>query len=254
LLGTRGQARLGLYDLDGALQDLDAAITLNPQMPWALASRSVVHLARRDVAAAIADRGAYLELVPGDGDAWEMYASMLIETGQAERLWVELSEALDVNDELASSSPIQAALGSAAVRTGRYEEAERAFNLAAARAPEEDFFVYEEARAMRHQGRDDEALTLVRKALSRQKPLEPDSPGYWVSGFNRALYLLAAGRNEDARRAYHELLAETDDIQAVTVALRELDELGASGHDSPVAAEIRERLSAWIDSHRDATS
>jgi tetratricopeptide (TPR) repeat protein len=247
IIASRGQAKLGLGNIEGALEDLDAGLEKNPSMAWALISRSTARLAQHDVDGAIADRRRVVELLPNDAGAWAAYGMMLLETDRADVLWRELSEAVAHHNHLIEDANVQVLLARAAIATGRFTEAEQHFHAATELAPTEDFWIYEEARAVRHQGRAEEALAMVETALRRVVVPPPDNPVHLPTRSNRCLYLLAAGRDEEAEREWTEYLRNLDDPDLARTALRELDELQASGHWSPTAERIRDTVRRRIE-------
>jgi len=247
VIGSRGQAKLGLGDVDGALQDLDAALERTPDMVWALIARSTVHLARREIGRAIADRRRVVELLPTDPTEWAAYGMMLLETKQPETLWAELSQATRTHAMLLGEPAIRILLAQAAIATGQFAEAEEHFRAAAELDPNEDFWQYERARAVRHQGRAEEARALVVRALERQVLPPNDAPTHANVRSNRCLYLLAAGHEREAEEEWRLLLRSVADPALLRTQLDELDALAASGVQSTAAQRIRSEVQARLD-------
>ncbi len=247
IIGSRGQARLGLGDLDGALQDLNGALERDPTLVWALISRATAHLAKRDVDSAVDDRRRVVELLTSDPDAWAAYGMMLVETKQHETLWSALSEAASSHPVLLESPGIRGLLAQAAIATGRFAEAEGHFHASAELQPTEDFWRYEEARAMRHQGRVDDARRLVERTLEQQVIPPAGEPGHVGGRSNRCLYLLAAGREAEAEDEWRRLLQSVQDPVQLRTQLEELDGLDASGLPSPSLPRIRSSVQARLE-------
>jgi tetratricopeptide (TPR) repeat protein len=247
IIGSRGQARLGLGDIEGAVKDLTDALDRKPDMAWALISRSTAYLAQHDVQRAIADRRRLVQLRPADVDAWAAYAMMLLETKQPEVLWNELSDATRAIPDLLKTAPIHGLLAQAAIAMGRFADAERHFRTSAELEPADDFWKYEEARAMRHQGLTDAARARVGEALAQQVVPSAGAPSYLAISSNRCLYLLALERFQEAERGWQDLLRRDVEPSLLRTQLEELDALRASGHDSPAMERIRNSVQLRLE-------
>jgi tetratricopeptide (TPR) repeat protein len=247
ITGSRGQAKLGLGDVDGALQDLNAALEKNPDLVSALITRATAHLTRDDVDNAVADWRRVVELLPTDPDAWATYGMMLLETKQLETLWTALSQATSTHEALLQVTGIRSLLAQAAIGTGRFAEAEQHFHASVELDPDEDFWRYEEARAIRHQGRAEEARALVERALEQQVVPPPDAPTHLAVSSNRCLYLLAAGREREAEQEWRSLLRRVEDPELLRTQLEELDALEASGVRLPSIPGIRSSVQLRLE-------
>jgi tetratricopeptide (TPR) repeat protein len=246
-LATSGEAKLGLGNIDGASEDLNIALENNPSMAWAFISRATARLARQDIEGAVADRRHVVELRPDDPGAWASYAMMMLETDRAARLWDEMSDAVNNHPELIEDTGLRVAVAETAIATGRFTEAEQNFHVLTELAPSENFWIYEEARAVRHQGRTEQARQLVEQALKQCVVPPAEDPSHLPTRSNRCLYLLAAGRDEEAENEWTEYLLKLDDPGLARTGLRELDQLQASGHWSAAAERIREAVRRRID-------
>ena len=102
-------------------------------------------------------------------DTYELFqqGKSLLETGRAAQATVALEKAKRREPEKAS---IREALGIAYFRIKRWEEAEAEFRKVLELSPADDYAHYALGRALRNQGRHDEARTHLKLARSLRPP------------------------------------------------------------------------------------
>jgi tetratricopeptide (TPR) repeat protein len=264
----RAEVRDQLGDWAGALADAEAVATADPtRLPARRGWAFLLLKAGRPAAGLEVVRGVLDGTAAGppddDARAWfrQLEVQLLVASGPdkaaeavaaAERLldempsWPDgpsvLVEALRMAGrpaealERADATPLDArtvelahAAGAAAIEAGRPEKAEQWFRMALEWA-DEGFSRYELGRALRHQGRGEEADALTREALEADDAALAAATGGTASLLcNRALYLLALGRLDEGLDSYREALALQPPPLVIDTARMELRQLRAAG-------------------------
>jgi len=97
VLVRRGLARMASRDLEGARQDLDAAIRLDAGSPWAYNSRGVVWMQQGDPDQAIADYEHAVQLAPKYGFAWANLGNARLMKGDADQALADLGKSIQLD-------------------------------------------------------------------------------------------------------------------------------------------------------------
>ena len=84
----RGRVKLAIFDLEGALADLTRALELDSRSPGAWLDRAAIHLEKRELDASISDASRAIALAPKDGHGW-------LARGRARRLKKDFERAED---------------------------------------------------------------------------------------------------------------------------------------------------------------
>ncbi|MDF5758752.1 tetratricopeptide repeat protein [Spongiactinospora sp. TRM90649] len=204
----RGNLRFRQGMLDGALDDYETAMRLSPPLPEAYYNRAQVRLACDEREAALADLDHVLELDPGYLDAHINRAGVLaVEGREAEaRADVEAGLAIDPRN-----AHLHCVLGQLECGAGRHAEALSAFGEALAADPELGAAWANRAIARFESGDPEGAVADLTRALALERSAELH--------YNRALALRALGREDEALDDLHLALDLDPDDPEIHAAL-----------------------------------
>ena len=100
---SRGLARYRQGDVDGAIMDLDRAITINPGLAVAYLDRGTAHYTKGDKAGALADLDRALSINPRMADAYSNRGAIRREQGETEKALTDLNRAIALEARDANS-------------------------------------------------------------------------------------------------------------------------------------------------------
>lgn len=93
-----GRLRARMGDLAGAVEDLDMAHQMNPDLPIVLAFRGAVFSQMRNYQMALRDFSQYLDKVPGDERSWLQLGELHLKLNDPEQARLAFDRALELDD------------------------------------------------------------------------------------------------------------------------------------------------------------
>ena len=149
MMASRGQLKSQLEDVEGALEDLNSAIRINPEYAWAFAIRGIVYKTKRDFHLALKDYDQALVLQPDV--EWVIAARGLIFylNGKLKKAESDLAHALQINKKHGWSWGVRAAL---AFFQNQIDLALSYVNQSISYSPDDDFNFY--IRSLVHKKRN----------------------------------------------------------------------------------------------------
>ncbi|MCP4462343.1 MAG: tetratricopeptide repeat protein [Planctomycetaceae bacterium] len=93
-----GRLRHRLGDLAGAIEDLNLAHQMNPELPVVLALRGAVFAEMRNYQMALRDFSRYLSRVPGDEKSWLQLGELHLRLGDPEEARIAFDRALELDE------------------------------------------------------------------------------------------------------------------------------------------------------------
>jgi len=233
--------RLGRYD--EAVDDFDRALRLAPNLVWAIGSRGLAYRFMGRFEEALRDLNHALELDPGL--AWVIGNHGIVERmlGRYEESLADLNRALTLDPNLAWAIAYR---GETYRQMGRYEEALTDFSRYIELHPGEAWYLYDRALTYLVLDRTDEARDDLAAAVQTAQQKRTEDPDDWRNILGLALYHLASGKAEEARRLYGEALSGGASPYHILEAVRDLDDLLRFFPDHPQALAMQGLLQAHL--------
>ena len=185
---SRSQAR-PLKDVDGRMSDLDAALAIEPDSPFALMTRSALYLYEKAYDKALADANMVLAKTPSEPQALNLRAIIYGQTRQYDLQAADLETLLRINPNNAAA--LNSRCWMRAVRNIALDQAMNDCNAAIALSPMPGYY---DSRALVNfrMGKLDEAMADYNLALAKR----PDLAG---SLYGRGLVELRQGKTDQGR-------------------------------------------------------
>jgi tetratricopeptide (TPR) repeat protein len=237
--GARAAALLQQELAEGALDELEAALELDPGNPlfWFLRGQALRQTGRPEDA--LADLDQALTLDPSLTTALQERAELHLEHDRIEDALADLDKAIALQPE---DAYLRFLRGNAYLQTGSANEALADLTRSLELAPEEDWLHYSRARAHLTVGAREQAEADLRAAIRRVGEIMADAPRLPHDALNLALYHLLAGEVETAEELYRRALASVRSPAELREALDDLEDLKTAGQLPPGAERIEALL------------
>jgi tetratricopeptide (TPR) repeat protein len=273
VLANRGVAYQMMERYEDALTDFDRAVTLRPDIVWALASRGQTYMRMEHYEEALADLNQALQLDPNMTSAiiyrgiayrqMERYSEALDDFGRVleselnlawalanrgvtyrlmgcyEKALADLSRALELNFNHAWAI---ASRGITYQQMGCYEKALADLNRAIEMQPDDDWILYHRALVYKVLGQIARAQADLTAIIQRARNTYEKEPRDWRNTLVLALYHIAAGEDQEARRLYQEAFFGGVSPHRIRRALRAVDDFLALFPHHSQAQAMRDLL------------
>ncbi len=233
--------RLGRYD--ESVEDFDRALKLAPDLAWAFGSRGMTYRLMGHFEEALSDFDRALELDPSL--TWVIGGRGVVERmmGRHEESIANLNRVLEKDADLAWAIAYR---GETYQQMGRYEEALADFSRYIELRPGRPWYVYGRGLTYLVLGRADEAQDNLAAAIQMAQQKREEDPNDWRNFLGLALYHLADGKAEEAKRLYWEALLGSASPYHILEAIRDLDDFLRFFPDHPQARAMRDLLQAHL--------